>query len=491
MFRRSTISSARATLAAGSDTTVTGRPATLPAKRRLGRKMLATALVAVGGLSLIAGPAAAAPSRQKIVDAVKGQIGGRACNPGYFNSCGIAWCAEFARWGWSKGGVTELQGLNAWAQSFKTYGQNRDLYHSRAGGYKPQPGDAIVFDWNHSSSDDHPIDHVAIVTSVSKTQVNTVGGNQTSESKVSRSSYSRTNPDIIGYVSPAGLGSTEPVPEPEQPVDEPMVRHSVTGDSFADLVARGADGSLLLYANNFVRDEGVPYSSSRQIGSGWNNFDQLVNADVTGDGYTDLVARKTDGTLWLYSNNIERDNGVPYSSSSSRQIGSGWNAFDTIIGADVTGDGYTDLVARKTDGTLWLYANNIVRDNGVPYNVGRQIGSGWGGFNAVVGADVTGDGYTDLVARKTDGTLWLYSNNIERDNGVPYSSSRQIGSGWGTFDVTAADVTGDGYTDLVARKTDGTLWLYSNNIERDNGVPYSSSSSRQIGSGWNGFNTII
>ncbi|NUO55179.1 MAG: hypothetical protein HOV78_00840, partial [Hamadaea sp.] len=54
-----------------------------------------------------------------------------------------------------------------------------------------------------------------------------------------------------------------------------------------------------------------------------------------------------------------------------------------------------------------------------------------------------------------------------------------------------ADVTGDGYTDLVARKTDGTLWLYSNNIVRDDGVPYSSAASRQIGSGWNNFNLVF
>lgn len=79
-----------------------------------------------------------------------------------------------------------------------------------------------------------------------------------------------------------------------------------------------------------------------------------------------------------------------------------------------------------------LYPNNIVRDNGVPYNTAdsRESGHGWGGFDAIVGADVTGDGYTDLVARKSDGTLWLYMNNIERDNGVPYDEAQQVGHGW-------------------------------------------------------------
>jgi hypothetical protein len=157
---------------------------------------------------------------------------------------------------------------------------------------------------------------------------------------------------------------------------------------------------------------------------------------VTGDGYTDLLATKPDGTMWLYPNNIERDNGVPY--SDNRQVGSGWTGFDQLTGADVTGDGFTDLVARKADGTLWLYPNNIVRDNGRPYSENRQIGSGWNGFDRILGADVTGDGFTDLVARKADGTLWLYPNNIGRDNGRPYSENRQIGSGWNGFDRLSA-----------------------------------------------------
>ncbi|GAB3842342.1 hypothetical protein GCM10029963_15230 [Micromonospora andamanensis] len=213
----------------------------------------------------------------------------------------------------------------------------------------------------------------------------------------------------------------------------------VTGDGFADLVARKPDGTLWLYSNNFVRDDGDPYSTSasRQIGSGWNNFNTIIGADVTGDGFADLVARKPDGTLWLYSNNFVRDDGDPYSTSASRQIGSGWNNFNTIIGADVTGDGFADLVARTTTGTLLLYSNNFVRDDGDPYSTSasRQIGSGWNNFNTIIGADVTGDGFADLVARTTTGTLLLYSNNFVRDDGIPYSQYRQIGSGWNNFNI--------------------------------------------------------
>ncbi|MFB7089296.1 hypothetical protein ACFCZF_28520, partial [Streptomyces sp. NPDC056296] len=68
--------------------------------------------------------------------------------------------------------------------------------------------------------------------------------------------------------------------EPETP------GHSVTGDSFSDLVALKPDGTMSLYSNNFVRDDGDPYGDVRQIGHGWNNYNRIIAADATGDGYT-------------------------------------------------------------------------------------------------------------------------------------------------------------------------------------------------------------
>jgi hypothetical protein len=101
---------------------------------------------------------------------------------------------------------------------------------------------------------------------------------------------------------------------------------------------------------------------------------------------------------------------------------------------DVTGDGYADLLGRQANGTMWLFSNNFVRDAGRPYNDVRQIGSGWGQYTRLVGADATGDGYTDIIGVKADGTMWLFSNNFIRDAGRPYNDVRQIGSGWSLYE---------------------------------------------------------
>lgn len=41
-------------------------------------------------------------------------------------------------------------------------------------------------------------------------------------------------------------------------------------------------------------------------------------------------------------------------------------------------------MGRKPNGTIWLYANNILRDNGRPYAQGEQIGHGWNAFNIIM-----------------------------------------------------------------------------------------------------------
>ncbi|MFI0797092.1 tachylectin-related carbohydrate-binding protein, partial [Micromonospora rubida] len=175
-------------------------------------------------------------------------------------------------------------------------------------------------------------------------------------------------------------------------------------------------------------------------------------SDVSGDGYADLLATKPDGTLHYYSNNINTNpDNRPY--TDGRQIGTGWNGFNRIMSGDITGDAHADLIATKPDGTLWYYGNNInTNPDNRPYGDGRQIGTGWNQYNRLFLADVSGDGYADLLATKPDGTLHYYSNNINTNpDNRPYGDGRQIGTGWNQYNrIMAGDVTGDAHADLVA-----------------------------------------
>ncbi|WP_250306699.1 VCBS repeat-containing protein, partial [Streptomyces sp. A 4/2] len=88
------------------------------------------------------------------------------------------------------------------------------------------------------------------------------------------------------------------------------------------------------------------------IGTGWNSFDSVTAVgDLNGDGVTDIVAAKGDGTLYRYS-------GPDYTGPARVEIGTGWAAMTSITGVgDLTGDGIPDLLAvEKSSGALYRYS---------------------------------------------------------------------------------------------------------------------------------------
>ncbi|NBH05118.1 VCBS repeat-containing protein [Amycolatopsis sp. SID8362] len=267
----------------------------------------------------------------------------------------------------------------------------------------------------------------------------------------------------------------------------------IDGDGEADLLGLKPDGALFYYHNDGTAD-GHPFSGSgTQIGTGFGVFDWINGADISGDGSADLLARKPDGSLWYYGNNRSHNaGGVPFAGSGT-QIGSGFDTFTRLDAADIDGDGAADLLGLKANGSLFYYHNDGTAD-GHPFNgSGTQIGTGFGVFDWIDGADVSGDGSADLLARKPDGSLWYYGNNRSQNpGGVPFAGTgTQIGSGFAAFDrLRAADLSGDGSADLVARKPDGSLWYYGNNRSHNaGGVPFTGSGT-QIGTGFDVFTEL-
>ncbi|WP_204068732.1 CHAP domain-containing protein, partial [Planobispora siamensis] len=205
--------------------------------RSLGAGAAATALLGSGLIVATATPAAAV-SRAAIVSVAQSQLGngsrnheqpmGSGCNyyTGYFRSWKPAsgcpatdgvqwrnsdWCADFAKYVWKNAGVRHADvpeggggTLTGWASSFKDYGVKYGTWHTRASGYTPQPGDAIVFDWDQSGN----IDHVGIVKSANGSTVYTIEGN--SGDRIKENSWSRGNIDIVGYSAPVDADSGSP-----------------------------------------------------------------------------------------------------------------------------------------------------------------------------------------------------------------------------------------------------------------------------------------
>ena len=260
-----------------------------------------------------------------------------------------------------------------------------------------------------------------------------------------------------------------------------LARADFSGDGPADVLAVHPDGRLLMYrtdgAGGWVPN--VPDA----LGGGWGSFTAfLAPGDFSGDGKPDVLVRDGDGRLLMY-----RGDGAGGWAEGARQtVGSGWSGFTALLApGDFSGDGKPDILARDSNGALFMYRGD--GDGGWLTGTAEKIGSGWGPFTSILGGgDFSGDGKPDVLAVNGDGALLLY-----RGNGAGAwltGTAEPVGSGWGGFTALAAggDFSGDGKADVLARRSDGTLLLY-----RGNGAAgWLTGVGEPIGSGWNGLNFL-
>jgi alpha-tubulin suppressor-like RCC1 family protein len=192
--------------------------------------------------------------------------------------------------------------------------------------------------------------------------------------------------------------------------------------------------------------DSINRSSPVQIGA-------LTTWSSVVSGYYCGLAIKTDGTLWAWGLNNNGQLGIDsqIATSSPVQVGSdtNWSQVSTAIymTAAIKNNGaiYVWGAGQSSNGQLGLN-DQIARSSPT------QIGALTTWLNVSVGQYCT-------VSTKTDGTLWAWGVNAQGrlgDGTVVYRSSPvQIGAltSWSLART-------NGYRQSMARRNDGTLWLW-------------------------------
>jgi len=174
------------------------------------------------------------------------------------------------------------------------------------------------------------------------------------------------------------------------------------------------------------------------------------------------IGLKTNGTLWAWGWGNSHEMGLGQATSKTNkplQIGKDTNWISVSTAPDNT-------VALKSDGSLWVWGNNVNGQLGVgktpnsavytPTRVGKS--NDWA--SAIASQHI-------ILAIRTDGSLWvwgrrggssIYGMDIP-DNVIP--EPRQIGTekNWSRIFVHNRH----GGAAVIAEKTDGSLWIWGDN----------------------------
>lgn len=215
------------------------------------------------------------------------------------------------------------------------------------------------------------------------------------------------------------------------------------------------DGTLWMWGDNIFGQLGngntTPEENPVQIGT-----DTDWKSISTGVSHT--AAIKTDGTLWTWGINTsgELGNGTYTQSYLPVQVGT-----DTDWKMVNAAGNHT--TAMKNDGSLWAWGYNYagilgVNSSQITINVPMQIGqdTDWETFSS---------GYFHVLAIKENGSLWAWGSNGHGEIGTGeainlYAAPVQISSTYDWIAVAIGDVPSS-----AALKNDGTLWTWGRNLD--------------------------
>lgn len=233
------------------------------------------------------------------------------------------------------------------------------------------------------------------------------------------------------------------------------------GDGRADYVIVNPDGSVRVFLDNGGDGHGG-WSDIGQVATGLTADGSRVRfADFDGDGRADYILINPDGSVRVFLNKGGDGHGG-WQDIGQVAIGLTTDA-SRVRFADIDGDGRADYNLIDANGAVHTYLNR-----------GGDTGGGWTDYGQIATgmtsdvsrvrlADIDGDGRADYSAINPNGSIATYLNN-GGDNHGGWTNYGQIAIGTTTDQnaVVLADITGDGRADYLVTGAGGVVNAYRN-----------------------------
>lgn len=276
-----------------------------------------------------------------------------------------------------------------------------------------------------------------------------------------------------GFEAPVRIAHGQPVPSPEGWTRYSLQAGDVTGDGRADLVWHSLDRTWRVYVGVAEAGGGFSFPYPTQHYENLGSEYSLHLADLDRDGAKDLVWNRTiSGSNRTYIGKARGDGSFDvdsYYPPFDNPRGSGWGSYDMRV-TDLNGDGRDDLLWNiRTDHNQVYPA--LTRTDTLAFNFytaeRHPTSCCWYDYQPLLG-DFNGDNNVDLFwAQSVVTAAGVYQNGVhgamgEGNGRFRFKAHQKLSvdsagnPGRGPFRVLALDVDGDGVTDLVWNRLDGS-----------------------------------